>query len=60
MGIPWLQEEEEEIKWLEGGGEGGVEGGWQRRGRDGDEAARGGGMVSARWVQSRLVEKCLQ
>lgn len=33
VGIPWLQEEE--IKWLEGGGEGGGRGGWQKRGRDG-------------------------
>lgn len=28
--------------------------------RDGDEAARGGGMVSADWVCSRLLERCLQ
>lgn len=34
--------------------------GWQKRGSDGDEPARGGGMVSARFVWSRLDEKCLQ
>lgn len=41
-------------------------GGRRRRGiegvgrRDGDEAARGGGMVGAGWVCSRLLERCLQ
>lgn len=39
---------------------GGVEGVGRREGEMGDEAARGGGMVTARWVQSRLVEECLQ
>lgn len=31
---------------------------WQERGREGDEAARGGGMLSALWVWSRQVEEC--
>lgn len=31
---------------------------WQERGREGDEAARGGGMVSAHWVWSGQVEEC--
>ena len=30
------------------------------RGREGDEAARGGGMVSARWVWSGQVEECVR
>lgn len=32
---------------------------WQERGREGDEAARGGGMVSAHWVWSGQVEECV-
>lgn len=30
---------------------------WQERGREGDETARGGGMVSAHWVWSGQVEE---
>lgn len=56
MGIPWLQQREEEMvrgrRWRRRGGF------WQERGSKGDGAARGGGMVSAHWVWSGQVEEC--
>lgn len=32
----------------------------EERGREGDQAARGGGVVSARWMWSGQVEECVR
>lgn len=53
VGIPQLQHREEEEVVGKRGGERGL------GRRKGDEAARGGGIVSAHWVWSGQVEECV-